>query len=364
MTRVGAFVLDGLRAFFARRTRVLFWALLLTTAMPRAGLRAQDVAVRDLVIADAATPTRLMGYGLVTGLNGTGDRASTASGARYTVQSVVNLLRRFGVDVPAGLLRTRNVAAVLVTAEVSPYLRPGGRFDVSVASLGDAQSLRGGVLWMTPLVADAGGRALAGAQGNLLVPESAPNARSAAATTNSAAVPGGGVLEAELPRPAGAGGLRLLLRTPDVTTATRIAAAIDSATGVRGVAAVQDPGSITLAPKDTSGGSAAFLARILDTRVRPSRTARVVIDARSGAVVAGGNLQVGEASVSAGGLTVNIGLRADSTAARGDLRVPAGATVQAVAAALRGMQASAGEIAAIFTALRDVGAVTAEVVVR
>ena len=102
-------------------------------------------------------------------LNGTGDRVSGTTGSGETVQSIVNLLRRFDISVPARLLRTRNVAAVLVTSEVSTYLRPGGRFEVAVSSLGDARSLRGGVLWMTPLVADAGGQPLAGAQGPIVI---------------------------------------------------------------------------------------------------------------------------------------------------------------------------------------------------
>ena len=128
-----------------------------------------QVKIRDLVIADAAVPVRLVGYGLVTGLDGTGDLTIGGRSGGQTVQSVVNLLRRFDIEVPPALLRTRNVAAVLVTAEVSPYLRAGGRFEVAVSSVGDARSLRGGVLWMTPLVPDVGADAVATAQGPVLI---------------------------------------------------------------------------------------------------------------------------------------------------------------------------------------------------
>ncbi len=324
---------------------------------------AQEVRVRDLVITDAAPPVRLMGYGLVTGLNGTGDRVTGASGSRQTVQSVVNLLRRFDVEVPLEMLRTRNVAAVLVTAEVSPYLRPGGHFEVRVSSLGDAQSLRGGVLWMTPLVADAGGKPLAGAQGALQV-SIGNSARLSQQNVMTATIPGGGVLEADMPRPSMAASNKLLLREPDLGTASRMAAAIDSAFGAKGIAKVEDPGSVSLTLKDTTGGFAAALARVGDVRLRPARAARLVIDGRDGTVVAGGDLTVGEAVVSHAGITITIGAVTDTTALVRGMRFAPGSPVQKVAAALHAIQASPGEIAAIFEALREVGAISAEVVLK
>jgi flagellar P-ring protein precursor FlgI len=115
-----------------------------------AALQAQGVPIHDLIIDNQAVPVRLVGYGLVTGLTGTGDQTTSGRNSAHTVQSIANLLRRFDVSVPPELMKTRNVAAVLVTAEVSPYLRAGGRFEVQVASVGDARSLRGGILWMTP----------------------------------------------------------------------------------------------------------------------------------------------------------------------------------------------------------------------
>ncbi|MFI5309626.1 MAG: flagellar basal body P-ring protein FlgI [Gemmatimonadales bacterium] len=323
---------------------------------------AQEVRVRDLVLTDVAPPVRLMGYGLVTGLSGTGDRVTGMNGSRQTVQSIVNLLRRFEVEVPPEVLRTKNVAAVLVTAEVSPYLRPGGRFEVSVSSLGDAQSLRGGVLWMTPLVADAGGKPFAGAQGTLLTATGAGQRTSLNASTTGR-IPAGGVLESELPHPQLAAANMLLLRDPDVGTATRIAAAIDSALGP-GQAGVVDPGAIKLALKDTSAGLAGALTKIRDLKVRPTRVARVIVDGHDGTVVAGGELLVGEAMVSHAGITLSIGEAPDTVAIPGSVRVPAGTTVQRVATALHAMQATAGEIAAVFEALRQVGAISAEVIVR
>jgi flagellar P-ring protein precursor FlgI len=347
-------------------------------ALPAVSASAQDARIRDLTIADGAAPIRLVGYGLAVGLDGTGDRASGSRGSGMTVQSVVNLLRNFNVEIPAEMMRTRNVAAVLVTAEVSPYLRSGGRFDVHVASLGDARSLRGGVLWMTPLVAEAGGKPMAAAQGALMLSEAAdPRDRYAAPTVEtSARLPNGGQLEADLPRPTFAGASRLLLKEPDVGTAAKIAAAINAALGPK-TASVEDPGAVALTLPD-SGDRAVLLAKVRELAVRPDRAARLVIDGRDGTVVAGGDLTVGEAVVSHGavtlsiaGATPNAASPAAAPAARGaeaqtpgDVRVAVGTSVQKVAAALHAVQTPAPEIAAIFLALREVGALSAEVIVR
>ena len=142
--------LDGKRVAWAVLTWIVTAVALMTLV---ADADAQTTRVRDLTVQGGDVPVRLVGYGLVSGLDGSGDRVSGTSTAGHTVRSIANLLRRFNVEVPENMLRTRNVAAVLVTSEVSPYLRPGGRFDVHVSSIGDATSLRGGVLWITPLQA-------------------------------------------------------------------------------------------------------------------------------------------------------------------------------------------------------------------
>jgi flagellar P-ring protein FlgI len=368
----------------ADRAVRLLGALLLAAAaaLPGAPLGAQDAKVKDLTIAEGAAPIRLVGYGLVVGLDGTGDRGTGSRGSGMTVQSVTNILRRFDVEVPAEMMRTRNVAAVLVTAEVSPYLRSGGRFDVHVSSLGDARSLRGGVLWMTPLVAEAGGQPLAAAQGALLLSEAVdPRDRFTAPTVETTArLVSGGQLESDLPRPTFAGGTKLLLKEPDVGTAAKIAAAINGALGAK-TATVEDPGAIALALPD-SGDRATLLARVRDLSIRPDRSARVVIDARDGTVVAGGDMTVGDAVVSHGAVTLTIGgmaaaapaatpnapaapaAGADTTTTPGDVRIATGTSVQRVAAALHAVQTPPSEIAAIFAALKESGALVADVVVR
>jgi len=335
-------------------------ALLALALLGGAGrAEAQDARIRDLTLGDATVPVRLVGYGIVVGLDGTGDRGMGSRGAGHTVQSVANLLRRFDVEVPAEVLRTRNVAAVLVTAEISPYLRPGARFPIHVSSVGDARSLRGGVLWMTPLVAEAGGVPVATAQGALMISDGG-TARGSYAVETTARAPEAGLLEGDIPRPAFASQSRLVLREPDLGTAARIAAAVNQELG-DGSARVEDPGAVALALQGNDD-RATVLARIGDLRVRPDRPNRLVIDGRDGTVVAGGDMQVGAATVSHGAVTLTVG--EETGGSPGGVMVPAGTSVQAVAAALHAVQTPPGEIAGIFESLRAVGAISAEVVIR
>jgi len=342
-------------------------SLLAASCLLARAASAQGVPIRDLVLDDQGVPLRLVGYGLVTGLSGTGDNTNSGRTSQQTVQSVANLLRRFDVVVPAELLRTRNVAAVLVTAEVSPYLRPGGRFEVQVASVGDARSLRGGVLWMTPLIAEVGGQPLATAQGTLYVDEQDAVRRRVGYSAASGRITAGGLLEADLPRPRFAASPRLILREPDIGLASRIAAVVDSVVG-EGTAKVEDPGAITITASDSGGGGpAAVLARIRDLKVEVARVARIVIDQRQGTVVAGGDLTLGPGVVSIPGLTLSIGAPPADTGQqepRGQVRIPTGATVQQLAAALSAVRTPPYQVAQIFEALKQVGAISAEVVAR
>lgn len=351
--------------------------IILLALIPFRSGTAQETRIRDLTTMGREIPVRLVGYGLVVGLDGTGDRAMGRHGATHTVRSVVNLLRNFSVEVPEEFLRTRNVAAVLVTAEVSPYLRPGGRFDINVASLGDATSLRGGMLWTTPLIAEAGGAPIATAQGQVAVSDG-EDPRSFTArrwgrrgVETSARLPGGGVLEYDFPRPDFGSASVLLLRDPDLGTATRIANAINDTFGTN-TAVVQDPGAIALNIPEDEG--AALLNSIGELTITPDTRPRILIDGRDGTLVAGGDLRVRAAVVSHGGMTLTIGgaeqlpideenLLAEGFST-GDLRFGPGSTVQEIAAALHAVAAKPAAIGAIFEALRSVGALDAEVVMR
>ena len=239
--------------------------------------------------------------------------------------------------------------------------RSGGRFEVHVSSVGDARSLRGGVLWMTPLLSDVGGEPMASAQGPLLMADNGFGR--ASSIENSGRIPTGGLLEADLPRPKFEASSKLLLREPDVTMASRIATAINKEMG-DGTATVEDPGAIALTFKNDKDERATTFAKIQDLRIQPQRIARLIIDGRDGTIVTGGELTVGEATVSHGGITITVGANDTTAVSPGNLRMAPGTPVTRVAAALHAVQAPPAEIAAIFESLRAIGAIAAEVVVR
>ncbi len=343
------------------RTATILFALALLPVLARA---QADVKIRDLTSPEGALPVRLVGYGLAIGLDGTGDRAIGGQSGGPTVQSIVNILRRFNIEVPPDLIRMRNVAAVLVTAEVSPFLRAGGRFEIHASSMGDARSLRGGVLYMTPLVADPSGPAVATAQGSLLVSDGGSTTRYAPTVETSARIPTGGVLDVDLPRPVVGAVSRLLLREPDLGTATRIATAINASLGEK-TAAVEDEGSVVVTLADTVNRPTAY-TKIRELSIKPERIPRLMIDSKDGSVIAGGEMLVGAATISHGAITLAIGAETatDTSPIPGSVRLPVGTSVQRIATALQAVRTPPNEIAAIFAALREVGALTAEVVVR
>ncbi len=342
-------------------------ALTFAALLAAAPARGQGTPIRDLTVREGDIPVRLMGYGLVVGLDGTGDRVVGGFSSGHTVRSVANLLRRFNIQVPEDMLRTRNVAAVLVTAEASPFLHPGGKFDIQVASVGDASSLRGGVLWMTPLSTTPDRPPVASAQGALLVSEPSRSGVDRQYTVETAGViPGGGLLEQPVATPDFASAPVLYLKRPDIGTASKIAQAVNAQMGP-GTASVTDPGAVALHVKaDSATQVAASLAKIGEIRVQPDRLAEVIIDARGGTVVAGGDVRVGEAVVSHGSLTLSIGGSAPNAAqpVPGDVRLNPGVTVQDVAAALHGVAAPPEAIASVFESLREIGALSAQVVIR
>jgi flagellar P-ring protein FlgI len=340
------------------------WALL--ALLPGTAPAAPDSQARvgDLTIRQGDIPRRVAGYGLVVGLDGSGDRSfGLATSGSPTVRSVINLLQRFGVEVPVQHLRLRNVAAVLVSGEISPYLHAGGRFEVQVSALGDASSLRGGTLWITPLVTDPGSPAIATAQGPLYV-ETDDMARSYYAFGgNSGRIPQGGVLEVEPDAPAPLAS-RLYLRSPDLRTASRIAQSINSGFG-EGVAKAEDPGVIALTPPaDRNGDLAGFLAAVDTLLVAFDGPARIIISSREGTVVAGGDVRVGPATISHHGITLQIGAPRESEPVEGLVRIDARSSVQDVAAGLQAAGAKPDEVVAIFEGLQAAGALNAQVVIR
>lgn len=330
-----------------------------------AAVATGQTTVRDLTAIEGSVPVRIVGYGIVVGLDGTGDRGNSSRNGDQTVQSVANILKRFGIEIPASALKTRNSAAVLVTAEVSPYLRTGARFDVTVSSLGDARSLKGGTLWMTPLVTDPNSKSLATAQGSLILSEGKSKDRYAVET--SARIPNGGIVEERVSTESFASSSRLILKDPNIANASRIAEVINQAIAA-GTATVEDPGAILLKLPD-SIDRAATIVRIQELSIDAKTPSRIVIDSRDGSVAAGGDITISAATVSHSGVTITIGNGSGTTPRQQGEATPAvqlnaGVNAQRLAAALQAIQLEAQEIAAIFTALKEVGALQAEIIVK
>ena len=271
---------------------------------------AADAAVRikDITQLEGVRDNQLVGYGLVIGLQGTGD---TLRNAPFTEQSIQSMLDRLGINVRNINLRTRNVAAVLVTADLPPFMNRGARIDVTVSSMGDATSLLGGQLIMTPL-SGADGRVHAVAQGSLAVSGSntVGEAESFSQGVPTAGrIPNGATIELpNLNRPGDVGPLTLDLKNPDFATAVRIADAINAYTTKRwGVRAAheRDFRSVSLTLPGRMEPTR-FIAEIGTLLVEPDTEARVIIDSRTGTIVIGQDVQISTVAVTHGSLTVRI----------------------------------------------------------
>lgn len=265
-----------------------------------------QVRIKDLVEFDGVRSNDLIGYGLVIGLNGTGDGIRNAP---FTEDIMASILERLGVNVTGEQFRPRNVAAVLVTASLPAFSRSGSRIDVTVSAIGDAGSLYGGTLVMTPLNG-ADGQIYAVAQGAVLAGGVA--ARGAAAEVvqgvpTSGTIPGGARVEREVEFAlASLTQVRLALRQADFTTALRIEQVINGHFG-RAVAVMQDSGTVVLDIAGTRAGSAAHaLSRIENLAIAPSARARVVVDQRSGTIVMGDTVRISPVAVAQGGLTLRV----------------------------------------------------------
>ncbi|WP_052389075.1 flagellar basal body P-ring protein FlgI [Belnapia moabensis] len=266
---------------------------------------AQSVRIKDIADVEGVRDNQLVGYGLVVGLAGTGDRLRTAI---FTRQSLIGMLERLGVNTRDNEARldTRNVAAVMVTANLPAFARPGSRIDIAVSALGDATNLQGGTLVVTPLLG-ADGEVYAVAQG--AVATGAVAARGAASSIQrgvptSARIASGAIVEREISYSlAGRPNIRLSLRNPDMTMARRIAAAINQSTGSTSAVAT-DPRTVALAMvgRDPVG----FLAQIEQLRVEPDQVARVIIEEASGTIVMGANVRVSTVAIAQGNLTIRI----------------------------------------------------------
>jgi len=272
-----------------------------------AGLaQATPVRIKDLANVDGVRGNDLVGYGLVVGLSGSGDSLRNAP---FTEEIMASLLERLGVNVTEDAFRPKNVAAVIVTATLPPFARAGSQIDVNVAAIGDAKSLLGGTLVMTPLNA-ADGEIYAVAQGSVLaggVEASGQAASVVQGVPTTGTVPSGARVEREVDFDfSQMTSLRLALRNPDFTTAARVEAAINRALG-SGLANLLDSGTIAI--DSTVLGTvnpARLIGRIENITVEPEIAARVVIDHRSGTIVMGEDVRISRVAVSQGNLTLRV----------------------------------------------------------
>lgn len=342
--------------------------------------------IKDLAQVEGVRGNPLVGYGLVVGLSGTGDRTSQSP---FTTQSLRNLLDELGVTIPPGVNpQVQNVAAVAIHAELPPFARPGQTIDVTVSSISNAVSLRGGALLMAPL-RGADGQVYAIAQGNLVVgglgAEGRDGSRITVNVPSSGRIPNGAIVERALPdalAQSASGQLRLALHRPDFTTASRMVETLDRAFG-EGAATALDAGTVQVQSPSDPGARVAFIARVENLTLQAGEgPARVVVNARTGTVVIGGNVQVWPAAVSHGALTVTITedvavsqpppFSPGETVVAPDSAVEVaeegsrmflfegGTSLDQIVRAVNEVGAAPGDLIAILEALKQVGALRAE----
>jgi flagellar P-ring protein FlgI len=356
--------------------RLLFALLLLPPGGPAEAARLKEVGSFAGVRAN-----HLVGYGLVVGLAGQGDNDS----ARFTVKSLAALMQRQGVNVSEREIRVKNVAAVMVTAKLPPYSRPGSRLDVQVASTGNAKSLQGGTLLMTRLKA-ADGKTYALAQGAVSVGGFSLGGGGSKAQKNHATagrVPGGAIIERAAPKGLSRNGdLSFQLHRPDFTTAARIAKVIDETVG-NDVATAVDPGTVRIVvPERFVNRQVELISGIENLLVNPDQVARVIVNERTGTIVMGAGVKIKTVAISHGNLVLSIkqtqavvqpnpitgGVTATTT--NTDIKVdegssslsviPEGATLGRVVRALNALGVTTRDLIAILQAMRSAGALDAE----
>ena len=359
---------------------LLLLALALSTLPGTASADSAVTRIKDISKVQGVRSNQVMGYGLVVGLDGTGDGSSSGE----TIQSIANMLINYGVNVNTGSLKLKNVAAVMVTATLQPFVREGDSLDVTVSSIGDAKSLRGGTLLQTPLRA-GNGEVYVVAQGAVSTGGFTAG-RGGTSTTKACPTVGiavnAGIVERSVEDDIGADGhIALSLSRSDFTTATRVAGAINSQYG--NIAQATNPGRVDVAiPAYYRGNVVGFVASIEDLPVRPDNIARVVVNERTGTIIMGGDISVDAVAITQGGLTIRIQANTDvsqpgpfsygntvvtedpdvaATDAKGSTIVlPATTNVSDIVGALNTVGASPRDTISILQAMKAAGALHAE----
>jgi flagellar P-ring protein FlgI len=368
--------------------RAWFLLLLLLWTAAAASLRAEGSRIKDLAIVAGARDNQLAGYGLVVGLAGDGDKNPVD-----TLQTIGNLLQRYGLTVPAQTISAKNVAIVMVTADIPAFSKPGSRLDVVVASMGDAKSLQGGVLIQTPLLG-ADGKYYAVAQGTLSIgglSAGGGDAGGGASVTKNHPTVGtiinGALVEREIPATIVSDNhLELLLRNPDFTSASRMAAVLNGKFPASSVAVdsttvrVGIPATWTASPVD-------FISQLEALELTPDVPARVIINERTGTIVATSRIHISSCAVSHGNVTISIASTPEvsqpgalnqagttQVISKTDAKIkedkgsmvtfPELPTVEKVAEALNSLGVSPRDMMSMFEAMKQAGALQAELIMR
>lgn len=367
-----------------RKLTAILLASLLGIALVIPAVAAAQVSTRikDVAKVQGVRSNQLVGYGLVVGLAGTGD----SNKSNFTIQSVANMLKSFGVIIGTSQLKPKNVAAVMVTANLPPFVKPGDAIDVTVSSMGDAKSLQGGTLLQTPLRA-ANGQVYAVGQGAISTGGFSASAGGSSQQKNFPTVgnvPSGALVEKEVPMAfadKNRDKITLALSQPDFTTASRICDSINQRFG--SITSAQDPGTVAVSiPSYYSDNIVGFVAAIEELPIIPDAAAKVVINERTGTVVIGSNVTIDQVAVAQSGLVVKIGqttnvsqpppLSGGNTVVTKDtsvevkeqpaglIELPGSASVGDVVTALNAVGATPREVISILQAIKAAGALHAE----
>ncbi len=380
-------VLNAARTGVRRVGVALGAALAALAVLGAASGSAHAERIKDVATVAGVRGNQLVGYGLVVGLDGTGDQTSQTP---FTIQALKNMLKQLGVLVPDNANpQLKNVAAVTVQATLPPFVKPGQTIDITVSSIGNAKSLRGGALVMTPLRA-ADGQIYALAQGNLIVGgfgiEGGDGSRVSVNVPSTGRVPNGATVERAVPSTLGtADSLVLNLHTPDFTTAARLAESINTSLG-GGVAETVDPISVRVHAPADEAQRVAYISHIENLEVEPATApARVIVNSRTGTVVIGADVRVTPAAVAHGSLVVRItetnlvsqpnafadgrtvvvpqtNIDVDQGESRMFLFEP-GTSLNDIVEAVNRVGAAPGDLVAILEALREAGALRAQLIV-
>jgi len=360
---------------------------LLVLAWPFRG-DADGVRVGDLAMLSGARDNQLSGYGLVGGLDNEGDKDPI-----YTQQTLANMLQRYGINIPPAnftQISAKNIAVVMVTADIPAFIKPGQRLDVQVSSVGDAKSLQGGVLMQTPLFG-ADNKVYAVAQGPLSIggfTAGAGGGGGATVTKNHPTVGtiiGGALVESEIPTTVVHDNcVELLLNDPDFTSAARVAAAVNDL--FTNAAQAVDSATVRVElPADAANSPVEFIAQLENIEVTPDAPARIIINERTGTIVATSRIQISSCAIAQGNITINVAStldvsqplgrtgtttvtpRTDTTVSENKsamVTLPELPTVERVAAALNALGATPRDIMAILEAMKQAGALQAELIIK